>query len=85
MNPAQVRAKEAELAARVEEKRLEIMDDDKHDKMLRAMFEYDERTEHKGIIPARERIKQYKTKTIRRNLPSALPTQPAQRMQGVQS
>ena len=52
------------------------MDDDKHDKMLRAMFEYDERTEHKGIIPARERIKQYKTKTIRRNLPSALPTQP---------
>ena len=50
--------------------------DDKHDKMLRAMFEYDERTEHKGIIPARERIKQYKTKTIRRNLPSALPTQP---------
>ena len=57
LNPAQVRAKEAELAARVEEKRLEIMDDDKHDKMLRAMFEYDERTEHKGIIPARERIK----------------------------
>lgn len=87
LNPAQVRAKEAELAARVEEKRLEIMDDDKHDKMLRAMFEYDERTEHKGIIPARERIKQYKTKTIRRNLPSALPTQPTakSRMQGVQS
>lgn len=57
LNPAQVRAKEAEQAARVEEKRLEIMDDDKHDKMLRAMFEYDERTEHKGIVPARERIK----------------------------
>ena len=50
------------------------MDDDKHDKMLRAMFEYEERTEHKGIVPARERIKQYKTRTIRRNLPSALPT-----------
>ena len=85
LNPAQVKAKELEHQAKVEERRLEIMDDDNHDKYLRAMFEYYERTEHKGIIPARDRIKQYKTKTIRRNLPSALPTQPAQRMQGVQS
>ena len=85
MNPAQVRAKEAELAERVEEARLEVMDDDKHDRKLRDMFLYPpERTEHKGIIPARERIKQYKTKTIRRNLPSALPKPTGKsRMQGV--
>lgn len=65
MNPAQVRAKEAELAEKVEEKRLELMDDDLHDRKLKAMFysqyeegtEGPERTEHKGIIPARERIK----------------------------
>jgi hypothetical protein len=86
LNPAQVRAKEAEQAEKVEARRLELMDDDNHDKMLRAMFEYDERTEHKGIIPARERIKQYKTKNIRRNLPSALPKGTGKsRMQGVQS
>jgi hypothetical protein len=72
LNPAQVRAKEAEQALLVEEKRLEVMDDDKHDRKLRDMFLYEERTEHKGIIPARERIKQYKTKNIRRNLPSAI-------------
>lgn len=92
LNPAQVRAKEAELAERVEEKRLEVMDDDKHDRKLRDMF-LDwgdgrvERTEHKGIIPARERIKQYKTKNIRRNLPSAILKQPGgkSRMHGVQS
>ena len=75
MNPAQVRAKEAELAELVEQERLEVMDDDKHDRMMRDMFLDYERTEHKGIIPARERIKQYKTKNIRRNLPSALPKQ----------
>ena len=64
------------------------MDDDKHDKYLRDMFYYEERTEHKGIIPARERIKQYKTKNIRRNLPSALPPKVGAgktRMMGVQS
>ena len=70
-----MKAKEEELAAKVEEKRLELMDDDLHDKYLRDMFYYlpVERTEHKGIIPARERIKQYKTKSIRRFMPSALP------------
>ena len=68
-----VRAKEEEQAIVREEKRLEFMDNDAHDKYMRDMFYYDERTEHKGIIPARERIKQYKTKNIRRNLPTALP------------
>lgn len=65
------------------------MDDDKHDKYMREMFQFpEERTEHKGIIPARERIKQYKCKNIRRNLPSALPPKvetSKQRMVGVQS
>ena len=86
LNPAQVRAKEAELAEKIEEKRLEVMDDDKHDRKLRDMFRYDERTEHKGIIPARERIKQYKTKNIRRQLPTSMskPTGKS-RMHGVQS
>lgn len=76
------------MAEKVEEKRLEYMDDDKHDKYLRDMFAWEERTEHKGIIPARERIKQYKTKNIRRNLPSALPPKAQagkSRMLGVQS
>ena len=40
LNPAMVKAKEEEHAAKVEEKRLEIMDDDLHDRYLREMFEY---------------------------------------------
>ena len=72
-----VRAKEEEQAVIREQKRLEFMDNDRHDKYMRDMFLYpEERTEHKGIIPARERIKQYKTKNIRRNLPSAMPKGP---------
>lgn len=71
MNPAQVRAREEEEAIKIEEKRLEYMDDEKHEAYMREMFEHEERTEHKGIMPARDRIRQYKTKHIRRNLPSA--------------
>jgi hypothetical protein len=32
----------------------------------------EERTEILGILPARDRIKNYKVKTLRKNLPSAL-------------
>jgi hypothetical protein len=35
------------------------------------MFKDAERTEHKGILPAFQRIKQYRIKTIKRNMPSA--------------
>ena len=53
--------------------RLEFMDDEKHDRYMREMFYHEERTEHKGILPARDRIKQYKTKNIRRNITTANP------------
>lgn len=49
------------------------MDDENHDKYMREMFYNEERTEHKGVLPARDRIKQYKTKNIRRNIISAFP------------
>ena len=47
----------------------------------------EQRTEHKGILPAQQRIKQYKVRTIKRNIPSALPpkTTMAPRLLGVQS
>ena len=45
---------------------------------MREIFEEQERTDHKGILPAKDRIKQYKTKTIRRNIPSAYPGASAQ-------
>lgn len=52
------------------------------------MFEEEERTEHKGILPANQRIKQYKIKTIKRNLPSAMTQSTSTiqpRLTGVQS
>ena len=33
---------------------------------MRERFEYEERTEHKGVPPAKERIKMYKTKNLLR-------------------
>lgn len=86
LNPAQVKAKEEELKAKMEEKRLEFMDDEKHEQYMREIFEAEERTDHKGILPAKDRIKQYKTKAIRRNIPSAYPGAPQNRiMSGIQS
>lgn len=64
------------------------MDDDNHDKYMREMFYNEERTEHKGILPARDRIRQYKTKNIRRNIISAMPQSKSQvqkSMNGVKS
>jgi hypothetical protein len=31
---------------------------------MRELFEYEERTEHKGVVPARDRIRQFKTRAI---------------------
>jgi hypothetical protein len=52
-----VKAKEEEKAVEVEKMRLEFMDDEHHDRYMREMFYNEERTEHKGILPARDRIK----------------------------
>jgi len=52
-----VKAKEQEREVEVERKRLEFMDDENHDRYMREMFYNEERTEHKGILPARDRIK----------------------------
>ena len=57
LNPAQVEAKEAELEAKREKQRLEFMDDDKHEKYMRELFYEKERTELKGIPPAKDRIR----------------------------
>ena len=54
------------------------MDDDLHDKYMKSMFysgstsipDDAERSECPGVIPARERIKQYKTRQIRRHIPN---------------
>lgn len=40
MNPAQVLAKEEEEERLIEEKRVEFMDDDKHEEYMRNMFAY---------------------------------------------
>ena len=49
------------------------MDEAKHQQYKRDMFtNLEERTEHLGIPPANIRIKQYKVRTIKRNIPSAV-------------
>lgn len=55
------------------------MDDEAHDRYMKKMFAEEERTDHRGVLPAKDRIKQYKVKQIkpqRRNLPSAIPGAP---------
>jgi len=68
-----VKAKEEAQAAIVEEKRQEFMDDEKHNKYMRNMYENDERKEIASVLPAKDRIKLYKTKLIKRSIPSAIP------------
>lgn len=43
--------------AKIEAKRAEYMDPEKNDRFMRELFQCKERTEIKGILPARERIK----------------------------
>jgi hypothetical protein len=66
MNPHKVKARENAIALEREQKRLEFMDDDLHDKYMKNMFYQGERDDCEGVVPARERIKQYKTRHIRR-------------------
>lgn len=73
LNPAQVRAKEIEYQKEVEKKRLEYMDDEKHERYMRTMFQEEERTEHSGVPPAKDRIKNYKCRSIKRTIPSEAP------------
>ena len=49
------------------------MDDERHDKYMRDMFKKNERKEIPSVLPAKDRIKLYKTKTIKRTIPSAIP------------
>ena len=56
------------------------MDDEKHDKYMKDMYHYEERTEHKGILPAKERIKQYKIQKIKKPWP--VPKSGVTRMHG---
>ena len=55
-NERRRREAEEKMAA-MEAKRAEYMDPEKNDKYMRELFRYEERTEIKGILPARERIK----------------------------
>lgn len=57
----------------LEDKRREFMDDEKHDAEMRRMFRDEERTEIPSVLPAKDRIKLYRTKVIKRSIPSALP------------
>lgn len=61
------------------------MSDEKHEKYMRDIFEFDERTEHKGVLPAKDRIKQYRTKNIKRSIPSAAPGLKGSRLHTIQS
>jgi|TARA_B110001450_G_scaffold85645_1_gene81587 hypothetical protein len=51
------------------------MDDERHDRYMRDMFkdENKERNEIPSVLPAKDRIKLYKTKVIKRTIPSAFP------------
>ena len=49
------------------------MDDEKHDRYMRDMFDEKERNEIPSVLPAKDRIKLYKTKVIKRSIPSAIP------------
>lgn len=57
LNPGQVKAREEKFEAEREAKRVEFMDDDKHEKYMRENFEAEWRTEHKGVLPAKDRIR----------------------------
>lgn len=74
MNPHLVEEREAAFADKVEEARLKEMDPVRRQKEIDDAFRLGQRTEHKGIKPAKERIKDYKVKTIKRSLISAMPS-----------
>jgi hypothetical protein len=38
------------------------MNDENHEKYMKEMFHEEERTDHPGVLPAKDRIKTYKTK-----------------------
>ena len=58
------------------------MDDVNHDLYMKDLFYNLERTEHKGILPARDRIKQYKVKNIRRQINTATASKSAHGKRG---
>ena len=74
MNPHLVEERVATFADKVEEARLIEMDPVRKQAAIDEKFRDGQRTEHKGIKPARERIKDYRVKTIKRSLISAMPS-----------
>jgi len=53
---------------------------------MRDIFKFEQRTEHKGVLPAKDRLKSYKTKNIKRHIPSAVPQSlQGKRLQSIQS
>lgn len=77
MNPHLVEEREAAHADKIEEARLREMDPVRKQQAMDEMFREGQRTEHKGIKPARDRIKDYKVKTFKRSLISAMPSRQA--------
>lgn len=73
MSIAQKRNLEMEKMRAIEQRRQELIDEDLRHQAMKEMFDYEERTEHKGILPAKDRILNYKTKAIKRQAFEALP------------
>lgn len=86
LNPDQVAARQGALALVREEKRLEYMDDERHERYMKEIFANEQRTDHRGIIPAKDRIRQYKTRLLKRQAPStAFPGAQRRELHAIQS
>ena len=73
MNPQSVLDRASALEKRQEEARIQLMDPIAIAERFDDMFRDEERTEHRHIPPARDRIKQFRVKKpFKRNMPSAV-------------
>lgn len=75
LNPDKVETRLSELAEKRNEARKIYLDDEAHEKYMKNLFMNfpEQRTDHKGIIPPKDRIKNYKVHSIKKSIPSALP------------
>ena len=88
MNPQGVLDRASALEERQKEALAELMDPAAQAERFDEMFREEERTEHKHIMPARDRIKQFRVKKpgFKRNMPSAVSQQNlATRLTGAKS
>jgi hypothetical protein len=65
MNPAKYEEIEKKRLQEIDQKKLKLLDDGYNAKVQKGWFEHGERTIHKDLIPARERIEFYKRKLPR--------------------